>query len=78
MTIRATVFDIGGVLEFTPDTSWQQKWEHRLDLKLGEVFQRLDSMGSARWTHSVKLSPVGAYMRGFLVSKIAERRSQKH
>ncbi len=30
MTIRAVVFDIGGVLEITPDTGWQVKWEERL------------------------------------------------
>lgn len=27
MTIRAVVFDIGGVLEITPRTGWVEKWE---------------------------------------------------
>ena len=27
MTIRAVVFDIGGVLEITPPTGWVEKWE---------------------------------------------------
>lgn len=41
MTIRAVVFDIGGVLEITPDlgvTSW---WETRLGLSPGELDERM-------------------------------------
>ncbi len=30
MTIRAVVFDIGGVLEITPRTGWVEKWEARV------------------------------------------------
>ena len=45
MTIRAIVFDIGGVLEINPETGWQAKWEKRLQLDLGEVFDRLILMG---------------------------------
>src|SRR5947209_7216259 len=32
MTIRAMAFDIGGVLEITPRTGWQGRWEERLQL----------------------------------------------
>jgi epoxide hydrolase-like predicted phosphatase len=41
MTIRAVVFDIGGLLEITPRTGWVEKWEARLHLKPGELDQRL-------------------------------------
>jgi len=32
MTIQAVVFDIGGVLEFTPRLGVSEKWESRLGL----------------------------------------------
>lgn len=38
MTIRAVIFDIGGVLLHTADTSKHQKWEHRFGLNEGEFF----------------------------------------
>jgi epoxide hydrolase-like predicted phosphatase len=41
MTIRAVVFDIGGVLEITSRTGWVEKWEARLYLKTGELHERL-------------------------------------
>jgi len=28
MAIRAVIFDIGGVLEITPSTGWQEKYDH--------------------------------------------------
>lgn len=46
MTIRAVVFDIGGVLEITPDTGMTEKWEYHLHLKPGELNGRLRS---AEW-----------------------------
>ena len=41
MTIRAVVFDIGGVLEITPDLGVTQHWEKRLGLTAGELDQRM-------------------------------------
>ena len=41
MAIRAVVFDIGGVLEITPQTGWVEKWEVHLHLKPGELDERL-------------------------------------
>src|SRR5258706_7265722 len=41
MTIRAVVFDIGGVLEITPRTGWVEKWEACLHLNPGELDERL-------------------------------------
>ena len=35
MAIRAVVFDIGGVLEVTPDLGITQRWEARLGLPAG-------------------------------------------
>src|SRR6266849_1342831 len=43
MAIRAVAFDIGGVLEITPDTGMTEKWEQRLHLKPGELDQRMAS-----------------------------------
>lgn len=41
MSIRAVVFDIGGVLEITPATGWDAKWEAELQLQPGEIDRRL-------------------------------------
>jgi epoxide hydrolase-like predicted phosphatase len=42
MTIQAVVFDIGGILEITPDLGWGPVWEARLGLDPGELNQRMD------------------------------------
>jgi epoxide hydrolase-like predicted phosphatase len=44
MAIRAVVFDIGGVLEITPNLGINQKWESILHLKPGELDQKLNSV----------------------------------
>jgi putative hydrolase of the HAD superfamily len=41
MAIRAVVFDIGGVLEITPDLGVDRRWEARLGLPAGEIGERL-------------------------------------
>ena len=41
MVIRAVVFDIGGVLEITPDLGVIPIWETRLGLPAGEVGKRM-------------------------------------
>ncbi len=41
MAIRAVVFDVGGVLEFTPRTGWVEKWEAQLNLEPGGLYSRL-------------------------------------
>ncbi len=46
MPIRAVVFDIGGVLEITPRTGWEARWETRLQLKPGGLVEQLRSV----WT----------------------------
>lgn len=44
MAIRAVVFDIGGVLEITPDLALTEKWEQLLHLKPGELNERMASV----------------------------------
>jgi epoxide hydrolase-like predicted phosphatase len=44
MAIRAVVFDIGGVLEITPDLGTTQRWEDRLKLPAGEVNERMQDV----------------------------------
>jgi putative hydrolase of the HAD superfamily len=39
--IRAVVFDIGGVLEHTPPTGWEARWERRLGLGAGTLGPRI-------------------------------------
>jgi epoxide hydrolase-like predicted phosphatase len=45
MSIRAVVFDLGGVLENEVDTGMYAKWEERLNLKPGELRKRIFSTG---------------------------------
>jgi epoxide hydrolase-like predicted phosphatase len=42
MAIRAVVFDIGGILEITPDTGLFTNWEKQLSLQPGELSKRFD------------------------------------
>jgi epoxide hydrolase-like predicted phosphatase len=41
VAIRAVVFDIGGVLEITPDLGVDRQWETRLGLPAGEMGERM-------------------------------------
>ena len=41
MVIRAVVFDIGGVLEVTPDLGVDRRWETRLGLLAGDINLRM-------------------------------------
>jgi hypothetical protein len=45
MTIRAVIFDIGGVLLLEADEGLETKWERRLGLKEGEFIERLVTSG---------------------------------
>ena len=45
MTIRAVIFDIGGVLLHTTDTSKHKKWEHRFGLNEGKLYDIAMQMG---------------------------------
>ncbi|MFF3390946.1 HAD family hydrolase [Streptomyces sp. NPDC002669] len=41
MAETCVIFDIGGVLEITPETGWVQRWEERLELPPGTVHERM-------------------------------------
>ena len=47
MAIRAVVFDIGGVLEITPDLGLTERWETQLRLPAGELNQRMHDVWAA-------------------------------
>ncbi|MFB6523637.1 HAD family hydrolase [Streptomyces sp. NPDC056401] len=47
MIETCVIFDIGGVLEITPETGWVQRWEQRLDLSLGAVHERMHDVWRA-------------------------------
>jgi epoxide hydrolase-like predicted phosphatase len=44
VAIGAVVFDIGGVLEITPPTDWQQRWADELALPVDELERRIGSL----------------------------------
>jgi epoxide hydrolase-like predicted phosphatase len=45
MAIEAVLFDIGGVLEDTPRTGWEQRWADELGLSLEEFERRFAPVG---------------------------------
>jgi HAD superfamily hydrolase (TIGR01509 family) len=45
MAIEAVLFDIGGVLERTPRTGWEQRWAIELEMSLDEFERRLAPVG---------------------------------
>jgi epoxide hydrolase-like predicted phosphatase len=47
MGFQAVVFDIGGVLEFTPPMGMAEKWADRLGLARGELPERLGAVFAA-------------------------------
>jgi putative hydrolase of the HAD superfamily len=47
MAIQAVVFDIGGVLEITPDRGFTARWEGRLGLGRGELDGRMADVWAA-------------------------------
>jgi HAD superfamily hydrolase (TIGR01509 family) len=45
VAIEAVLFDIGGVLEHTPRTGWEQRWATELGMSLEEFERRLAPVG---------------------------------
>jgi hypothetical protein len=64
MTIRAVVFDIGGVLEITPDLGVTQLWESRLGLAAGELDQRMRDAWRGGSIGTITLDDVHQALRG--------------
>ena len=58
MAIKAIVFDIGGVLEITPRTGWQQKWEKNLKLEAGQLREKMYNTWRAGSIGTISLDQV--------------------
>ncbi|MGD0702213.1 MAG: HAD family phosphatase [Trebonia sp.] len=58
MSIQAVVFDIGGVLEITPDLGVAGTWESRLGLAPGELNQRMADAWQAGSIGTISMADV--------------------
>jgi epoxide hydrolase-like predicted phosphatase len=56
--IKAVVLDIGGVLEITPRTGWEQTWADRLSLTRAQLIARLEPVWPRGEVGTVTLSEV--------------------
>jgi putative hydrolase of the HAD superfamily len=63
MIVRAVVFDIGGVLENTPDLGTSQAWEAKLGLPPGELDQRMMDVWQAGAIGAITLPDVHTVLR---------------
>ena len=63
MAIRAIVFDIGGVLEITPDLGVAASWEQRLQLPDGEIGHRLGDIWEAGAIGTISEEDVNTSLR---------------
>jgi putative hydrolase of the HAD superfamily len=58
VSIRAVVFDIGGVLEDTPRTGWELRWVQQLGLTPAAFQERLDGIWGPGSIGAVSLQEV--------------------
>jgi epoxide hydrolase-like predicted phosphatase len=58
VAIEAVIFDIGGVLELTPPTGWQERWLQTLGLAPQEFEARLDPIFRGGSIGAITLSEV--------------------
>lgn len=70
--IRGVLFDIGGVLEVTPSTRWQARWETELGLAPGTIDERLAGIYRAGTTGEVTVNEVVATVQRELTADRAE------
>jgi len=63
MAIRAVVFDIGGVLEITPDLGVHRQWEARLGLPAGDLGERMGDVWLAGGLGAITLDDVHQAIR---------------
>jgi putative hydrolase of the HAD superfamily len=63
MVIRAVVFDIGGVLEITPDLGVHQQWEARLGLPAGDMLARMSDVWQGGSIGAITLEDVHEALR---------------
>lgn len=64
MAIEAVIFDIGGVLELTPPTRWQERWLGRLGVGPEELEARLDPIFRGGSVGAIALSEVEESVAG--------------
>lgn len=60
MNTPCVILDIGGVLEVTPPTGWQSRWERRLGLSAGTVRERLSDVWQAGTVGAVSEAEIRA------------------
>jgi epoxide hydrolase-like predicted phosphatase len=58
VVIKAVVFDIGGVLEVTPPTGWEEAWSERLGFPWSEIVTRLEATWEAGAVGDIELADV--------------------
>jgi epoxide hydrolase-like predicted phosphatase len=63
MVIRAVVFDIGGVLEITPDLGVDKRWEARLGRPAGDIGERMDDVWTGGALGAITLDDVHLALR---------------
>ena len=63
MVIRAVVFDIGGVLEITPELGVGRRWEDRLGLAAGEMGERMGDVWTGGGLGTITLDDVHQAIR---------------
>jgi putative hydrolase of the HAD superfamily len=63
MAVRAVVFDIGGVLEITPDLGIDRQWESRFGLRPGELLERMRDIWRGGSIGTVTLDQVHQALR---------------
>jgi putative hydrolase of the HAD superfamily len=63
MVIRAVAFDIGGVLEITPDLGVDRLWETRLGLPAGEILVRMRDVRRGGSVGTITLGDVHEALR---------------
>jgi epoxide hydrolase-like predicted phosphatase len=63
VVVRAVVFDIGGVLEITPDLGLDRQWEPRLGLRPGEIHERMRDIWRGGSIGTVTLEQVHQALR---------------
>jgi putative hydrolase of the HAD superfamily len=66
MVIRAVVFDIGGVLEITPDLGIHRLWERRLRMPAGELGERMHDIWAGGRIGTITEDEVGQATRNRL------------
>lgn len=66
MVIRAVAFDIGGVLEITPDLGVRQVWEARLGLSAREMSERMGDVWTGGGLGTITLDDVHQAIKGRL------------